>query len=52
VRFFKIEKVVTFLRFLVCFVRFLDLWGGHRKTVEVRMMKFSPYGSPISATDI
>jgi len=22
-------------------------WVNHRKTVEVRIMKFSPYGSPI-----
>jgi len=28
-------------------VRLSVRWVDHRKTVEVRIMKFSPYGSPI-----
>jgi len=28
-------------------VRLSVRWVDHRKTVEVRIMKFAPYGSPI-----
>jgi len=44
---FSVRQHICLARYMLSPVRLSVRWVDHTKTVEVRIMKFSPYGSPI-----